>query len=111
MSVLAQSRQRLSALLRPLRRYAGSGELRIRTDQPERVIGAIRAQFAAGTVTEIDGVTIDFPDWWVNVRPSNTEPVVKLVMEATTAELLARRTAEVREAITRAGGAFDEHHA
>jgi phosphomannomutase len=62
-------------------------------------------------VTEIDGVTIDFPDWWVNVRPSNTEPVVKLVMEATTAELLARRTAEVREAITRAGGAFDEHHA
>jgi phosphomannomutase len=111
MSVLAQGRQRLSALLQPLRRGAGSGELRIRTDQPERVVGAIRQRFAGGSVTEIDGVTIEFPDWWVNVRPSNTEPVVKLVMEAATAELLARRTAEVREAVGGAGGEFDAPHA
>ncbi|MEW6325530.1 MAG: phosphomannomutase/phosphoglucomutase [Nitrospirota bacterium] len=107
LSYLARRKEPLSALLAPLRRWAGSGELRIRTERPADVIAAIRSAFPGGTVEEIDGVTLNFADWWINVRPSNTEPVVKLVMEAAGAGLLAGRMDEMRAVVARAGGTIE----
>ena len=86
----------LSELLAPFRRYVGVGrdQLRWSTIQQGR-IEAIAARYADGRQDRLDGLTVEFDDWWCNVRPSNTEPLLRLNVEARTPELLAEKTAEV----------------
>jgi len=90
LSHLARSGESFSQQLQPLKRYAGSGEIRIKTDSPKGLVEKVISRFEGGTLTEIDGVTVQYPDWWFNLRPSNTEPVAKLVMEANSAQILKR---------------------
>jgi phosphomannomutase len=85
----------LSELLAPFRRYAASGEINTRVDDPAGRIEAVAAAFADGKQDRLDGLTVEFPDWWCNVRASNTEPLLRLNVEARTEELLADRTAAV----------------
>ncbi len=81
-----------SELWRPFRRYSQSGEINSRVDDVPAVLSRVRSCFADGQADELDGLTISFPDWWLNVRPSNTEPLLRLNVEATTeAEMAARR--------------------
>ncbi len=87
--------QRFSAL----RRYARSGEIRIETDTPQALIARARARFADGRLEEIDGITVQYPDWWFNLRASNTEPVIKLVIEAASQSALAARRDGVLQAL------------
>jgi phosphomannomutase len=95
MGELSKTGRPLSELLRPLRRYAASGEINsVVEDQQER-IGAIAARFAGGRQDRLDGLTVEFDDWWFNVRPSNTEPLLRLNAEARTPELLAEKSDEV----------------
>jgi phosphomannomutase len=61
----------------------------------ERVAEAL----AEGKQDRLDGLTVEYLDWWCNVRPSNTEPLLRLNVEATTQELLATQTARVLELI------------
>ena len=65
------------------------------------MVAAVEKRYAAegATIDHLDGVTIDFPDWWFNLRASNTEPLLRLNAEAETPELLATKTAEVRSMI------------
>jgi len=74
----------LSELLAPYRRYADSGEINTKVDDPPAAVEALAAHFAAegrhGDRT--DGLTVEFDDWWFNVRPSNTEPLLRLNVEA-----------------------------
>jgi phosphomannomutase len=85
----------LSSLLAPLRRYADSGEINSKVDDPTERIEAIEAAFDAGRQDHLDGLTVEFDDWWCNVRASNTEPLLRLNVEARTPELLEAKTAEV----------------
>ena len=85
----------LSSLLAPLRRYADSGEINSTVDDPTGRIEAIAAAFDAGRQDRLDGLTVEFDDWWCNVRASNTEPLLRLNVEARTPELLEAKTAEV----------------
>jgi len=59
--------------------------------------------FAAGHGDALDGVTVEFEHWWFNVRPSNTEPLLRLNVEARSEELLKERTAEVLDIIRSEG--------
>jgi phosphomannomutase len=59
----------------------------------------VRADYPEGELTDIDGIRIDFPDWWFNLRVSNTEPLLRLVVEAATAEGLEKRKSELTEKI------------
>jgi len=93
----------LSELLAPFRRYVASGEINsVVHDQDER-IEAVAAHFGDGAQDRTDGLTVEFPDWWANVRASNTEPLLRLNVEARTQELLDERTAEVLSLIRREG--------
>jgi phosphomannomutase len=92
---LSKADRPLSELLAPLRRYADSGEINSVVDDPRGRIEAIAAHFADGRQDRLDGLTVEFDDWWCNVRPSNTEPLLRLNAEARTPELLAEKTAEV----------------
>jgi phosphomannomutase len=94
----------LSELLAPFRRYAASGEINSVVDDPAGRIEAIAARYADGDQDRTDGLTVEFPDWWANVRASNTEPLLRLNVEARTQELLDERTAELLSLIRGEGG-------
>ncbi len=79
----------LYELLEPHRRYASTGEINFRVDDKEGMIRLLAGEFADGEIDYIDGITVQYADWWFNVRPSNTEPFLRLVMEARSPELLA----------------------
>ncbi|HEY7283140.1 MAG TPA: phosphomannomutase/phosphoglucomutase [Actinomycetota bacterium] len=85
----------LSALLAPYRRYADSGEINSRVADGAARIEEIAGRFADGRQDRLDGLTVEYDDWWCNVRPSNTEPLLRLNVEARTQELLDEKTAEV----------------
>jgi phosphomannomutase len=101
---LSASGRTLSELLRPFDRYAASGERNTRVDDPPGTIERVAAALAAGRQDRLDGLTVEFDDWWCNVRPSNTEPLLRLNVEARSREVLEARTAEVLSLI-REGGA------
>jgi phosphomannomutase len=85
----------LSELLSPFRRYFDSGEINSRVDDQHAKIEEISAALSDGRQDRLDGLTVDYDDWWCNVRPSNTEPLLRLNVEAATAELLAEKTEAV----------------
>jgi phosphomannomutase len=94
----------LSELLQPYHRYHASGEINsIVADQAGSIERVARA-FADGRQDRLDGLTVEYDDWWFNVRPSNTEPLLRLNVEARTPELLVDRTAAVLATIRDEGG-------
>jgi phosphomannomutase len=85
----------LSELLRPFQRYHASGEINSRVEDQAGTIERIAQRYADGRTDRMDGLTVEYEDWWFNVRPSNTEPLLRLNVEARTPELLSERTDEV----------------
>jgi len=101
--VVAQAGRPLSELICPLRRYFASGEINLEAKNPSSVLAAIKARYANGRILELDGVTVEFDTWWFNVRASNTEPLVRLNLEAGTREEMERRRDEVLVFLRHAG--------
>jgi phosphomannomutase len=99
MGELSSAGAPLSDVLAPFRKYFDSGEINSRVDDPKVKVEQIAAALADGRQDRLDGLTVEYPDWWFNVRPSNTEPLLRLNVEATTAELLARKTAMMLDLI------------
>ncbi|MEU1411591.1 phosphomannomutase/phosphoglucomutase [Streptomyces sp. NPDC005731] len=88
----------LSALVAQYQRYAASGEINSVVDDQQRTVAAVREAFAdrdGSTADELDGLTISATDWWFNLRPSNTEPLLRLNVEARDADTVARLRDEV----------------
>jgi phosphomannomutase len=101
----------LSELRKPFDRYAASGEINFRVDEPAAVIEKVSAAFSANqpgaTQDRLDGLTVDLwsesgddGDWWFNLRPSNTEPLLRLNLEARTRDRCDQHVAELRALIT-----------
>ncbi len=85
LEVLAVEQKPLSEIVRPLRRYSATGEINRRVEDIPALLSAIEAEHAdAPEVSHLDGLLVRYPDWWFNLRPSNTEPVVRLNLEANT---------------------------
>ncbi len=95
----------LSGLLRPFDRYVQSGEINSPVDDPAATIERVAEAFRDGRQDRLDGLTVEFDDWWCNVRPSNTEPLLRLNVEAKTRERLEEKTREVLAVIRGEGGA------
>jgi phosphomannomutase len=85
----------LSELFRPYRRYFDSGEINSRVADPAARIEDLASRYGDGRLDRLDGLTVEYDDWWFNVRPSNTEPLLRLNLEARTQALMEDRTAEV----------------
>jgi phosphomannomutase len=99
MGELSSAGEPLSDVLAPFRKYFDSGQINSRVDDPKAKVEQIAAALVDGRQDRLDGLTVEYPDWWFNVRPSNTEPLLRLNVEATTAELLARKTAMMLDLI------------
>lgn len=85
----------LSEMIRPLRRYFASGEINSTVRDPNAVFDRLLKAYPNGNVIRLDGLSVEFPDWWFNVRSSNTEPLIRLNLEAKTREEMARRRDEL----------------
>jgi phosphomannomutase len=91
----------LSELRKPYDRYAASGEINTTVDDPAAVIERVAGAYPDATQDRVDGLTVDLGDWWFNLRPSNTEPLLRLNLEAPTREAVDAHVAEVRATMTK----------
>jgi phosphomannomutase len=99
---LSRARTPLSELRVPFERYVASGEINRRVDEPGAVIDRVAGAFSGASQDLLDGLTVDLGDWWFNLRPSNTEPLLRLNLEAADAAACEAHTAEILELV---GGA------
>lgn len=95
----------LSAQVAPLRKYFPTGEINFRVGDIQKVLSAIQATYTArgGTADHLDGLTIDLGDWWFNLRASNTEPLLRLNLEAATARKRDTELAAIKALIEKGG--------
>jgi phosphomannomutase len=97
LNVLSRTDEPLSRLVAPLRRYIASGEINFEVDDKAEMMKGLSRKYGQGQYDDLDGITIQFKDWWFNVRPSNTEPLLRLNVEAHTPELLDEKLAELED--------------
>ena len=104
LELLGTTGAKLSDLLRPLRdRYHISGEINSRVEDVGAAMRRIEERYADATFTRLDGLSVDYADWHFNVRSSNTEPLLRLNLEAASREAMESRRDEVL-ALIRSGG-------
>ncbi len=93
----------VSQLIGRIRRYANSGEINFTIEEKkaamEAVVKTAVAQEKPERILDFDGYRVEFPDWWFNIRPSNTEPYLRLLMEARTETLLAEKRALIENVL------------
>ncbi|PIE31352.1 MAG: phosphomannomutase/phosphoglucomutase [Ilumatobacter coccineus] len=100
LSELSRSGQKMSVFRKPFERYAASGEINTQVDDVAAILERISGHYGAADQDDLDGLTISFDDWWFNLRPSNTEPLLRLNLEAVTRDDCDRRVEEVLSLIT-----------
>jgi phosphomannomutase len=103
LELISRSGQKLSQLLAPFReRYHISGEINSTVDDVPLKLQELKDRFgpSAERVSHLDGISFEYPDWHFNVRPSNTEPLLRLNLEALSAETMEQRRDEVLAVIT-----------
>lgn len=97
--LISTGKETFSQLIKPYQKYWHSGEINFEVADKLGKIEELKRRFNDGKILGIDGLRVDFNDWWFNVRPSNTEPLLRLVIEAKTKELLEQKTKELTEFI------------
>ena len=99
----------LSQLISRIEKYQNSGEINFRVEDKKGAMDAVRDYFMSTEKStaymDFDGYRVEFPDWWFNIRPSNTEPYLRFLCEANSKELLDEKVAKVREILTKQFGA------
>ena len=99
LSLVAEAGRPLSEMIKPIARYAQSGEINFEVEDKDGAIAELKATYAGrGTIDELDGVTVDCFEnegWWCNVRKSNTEPLLRLHLEARDASVMREKVEEL----------------
>ena len=97
---LSRTEQMMSVLRKPFERYAASGEINTHVDDPAAVIERVSDAFAGHRQDRLDGLTVDHGSWWFNLRASNTEPLLRLNLEASDRDECDAHVAELLSLIT-----------
>ncbi len=100
-NLISETGKTLSELVKPVRRYAGSGEINSRVADVNAVFARLDEKYADANIFELDGKSYEYADWWFNVRSSNTEPLVRLNLEAGNPEQMQEKRDEVLALIRR----------
>ena len=99
----------LSQLVSRIEKYQNSGEINFRLEDKKGAMDAVRDYFMSSeqptAYMDFDGYRVEFPEWWFNIRPSNTEPYLRFLCEATSKELLDEKVGKVRQILTEQFGA------
>ena len=108
-SALKKEGRTLSSLIAEIEKYENSGEINFRIEDKAGAMEAVREMFCAQekptAFMDFDGYRVEFPQWWFNIRPSNTEPYLRFICEASSRELLDEKVAAVRKLLESEFGA------
>jgi len=110
LGVIADKRREgksLSQLISSIERYQNSGEINFKIDKKKEAMDLVRDYFTSSEQPiasyDFDGYRVEFKDWWFNIRPSNTEPYLRFLAEATTQELLNSKISKLKELLQQGG--------
>lgn len=95
LNLMAETGESISQLVKETKRYYHSDEINSEVADKDAVLAKLKETYADGSQHELDGLKVDYPDWWFNVRPSNTEPLLRLNLEANTPELMEEKKVEL----------------
>ena len=98
-NLICKKNKPVHELVQPLRKYFSSGEINSKVADVKPILDTIRACYADGNMFELDGISSEYPRWWFNVRSSNTEPLLRLIVEADTRELMEEKRDELLKII------------
>jgi phosphomannomutase len=98
---LSQKKMKLSELAQPFQKYFHSGEINLRVKNKNKALAVLENKFKRGSIIKIDGLRINFGDWWFNLRMSQTEPILRLTVEAKTKKLMLDRVKEIKSIISK----------
>ena len=101
LQLLSQDGRPLSAIASEYQVYHKAPENNLEIADKEAVIAKVKRQYGDGKQDELDGLTVEYKDWWFNVRPSNTEPLLRVTVEAAVKELLEEKSSELTAFINR----------
>lgn len=90
LEILSTKRVPFSNIVSPLKRYYSTGEINFEVEDKDKKIEEIAVKFSTGKIDYLDGVTVEYHDWWFNVRKSNTEPLLRLNVEGKTPEIMEK---------------------
>ena len=99
MQVISKDGRDVSKIIKELSPYAKASELNFEVKDKEKVLEKIKEKYSDGKQDFLDGITAEYKDWWFNVRASNTEPLLRLTIEADTEDLLKEKTKELTKLI------------
>ncbi|MFH0840786.1 MAG: phosphomannomutase/phosphoglucomutase [bacterium] len=99
MEELSEKNLSFSQYIRQFQKYYHSGEINTKILNPEAKLQEIKEKYADGELNELDGVSITYDDYWFNVRPSNTEPLLRFTLEANSREIMEKKTDEILRVI------------
>lgn len=97
LNIVSGAKEPISELIKPLRRYHSSGEINFRVDDQKAKMDELAKKYSDGQVDHLDGVTVGYKQWWFNCRPSNTEPLLRLNVEAKSKDMLDKKLSEIKE--------------
>ncbi len=95
LQIVSRKNKKVSDIIEPMKKYYVSGEINSTVKNKDKIMKKLGQLYADGKVTWIDGIRVDYDDWWFNVRPSNTEPLLRLNLEAKTKELMEEKRDEI----------------
>ena len=95
LNLLNENGETMSEKVAHLKKYFHSGEINSEVENKEMVFVRLKTKYKDGHLNELDGIRIDFDDWWFNVRASNTEPVIRLNLEAKAKKMMEEKRDEV----------------
>ncbi|HCE45086.1 MAG TPA: phosphomannomutase/phosphoglucomutase [Lentisphaeria bacterium] len=98
-NLICKTKKKVSDLVAPLRIYSSSGEINSKVADVKSVLDMIRKKYSDGRMFELDGVSVEYKDWWFNVRASNTEPLMRLIVEAKDLKTMESRRDELLKII------------
>jgi phosphomannomutase len=101
--IIAENSFPLSRLVKPFKRYFHSGNLNFKIKEKQEVISALDEKYKDGKRDYLDGLTVEYPEWWFNVRPSNTEDFLRLVIEAKYAKVFEEKKEDLFNLLSRMG--------
>jgi phosphomannomutase len=99
LSVLSAQPKKLSELVAPLHRYSQTGEVNFQVEDKDAKIRELADMYKRWQVDYLDGITVDLGDWWFNVRKSNTEPLLRLNLEAKTPAMMQEKFSELKKVL------------
>jgi phosphomannomutase len=99
MEMMKNSGKKLSELIKPLNRFYATGEINSEVKDKDAKIEEIGQLYKDGNISRLDGISVEYDDWWFNVRKSNTEPLLRLNLEAKTEKMMEEKRDEVLKVI------------